>query len=680
MDIKEILLIIFMVVIVVLPIDPYKSNYWIMAILTIIELIIFIIYKWCKRGLGIFKARYTLWSVLFFGFYCLSFAFFAKVAILIWYMPMTSELLQNFNVLWTVWWNPIELKDKIQIGTLILTAIVALIALSSYRTTSKSLKEMRYTRIMEVDTDIFPKISKPEVKTQLSSDKSLLLEIKCNETLYDMIITAHDFKGKLLSCVNNLEYKLGDMVDFITIPKEMDIIDTINIERNKSCTLFLRLNVEMAKVRFIRLDYDSIYHSNFVEIYEIPNIIPYLWIDKEVKAELVYKKYEWDTKPWCSHKYEQIISPYAWDDITIIDYEGPINKYYQIGKSWCSSWNRKKLEVKTESSLYTQTNYKNILQIKSMTSNEAFEWYYKGSAFFSEGKYSKAIECYDKAIKIDPNFYFALYDKGTALVEQGNYSKAIECYDKAIKIDPNFSDAWNSKGNAFYKQGEYSKAIECYGKAIKINPKFVHAWNSKGNAFYKQGEYSKAIECYNKAIKIDPIFKLAWIGKGNVLFDQDKHLEAIKCYDKAIKIDPNYASAWSGKGNALLKQGKHLEAIECYYKAIKIDPKCAIAWDGKGNVLAGQGNYSKAIECYDKAIKIDPNYKHAWNNKGFALYKLVKYEKAITCYDKAIKIDPKYVLAWINKGYALQALGRDTEAQECFDKARKLDPSLGNTN
>ncbi|NMC59729.1 MAG: tetratricopeptide repeat protein, partial [Candidatus Methanofastidiosa archaeon] len=35
--------------------------------------------------------------------------------------------------------------------------------------------------------------------------------------------------------------------------------------------------------------------------------------------------------------------------------------------------------------------------------NEAIEWNEKGYAFTNQGKYSEAIECYDKAIAIDPN-------------------------------------------------------------------------------------------------------------------------------------------------------------------------------------------------------------------------------------------------------------------------------------
>ena len=50
------------------------------------------------------------------------------------------------------------------------------------------------------------------------------------------------------------------------------------------------------------------------------------------------------------------------------------------------------------------------------------------------------------------------------------YEEAIECYDKAIQINPNYSNAFNIKGHALYNLNKYEETIECYDKAIQINP------------------------------------------------------------------------------------------------------------------------------------------------------------------------------------------------------------------
>ena len=50
------------------------------------------------------------------------------------------------------------------------------------------------------------------------------------------------------------------------------------------------------------------------------------------------------------------------------------------------------------------------------------------------------------------------------------YNKAIESYEKAIKINSEYPSAYYNLGITYRKNKEYNKAIESYAKAIKINP------------------------------------------------------------------------------------------------------------------------------------------------------------------------------------------------------------------
>ena len=70
----------------------------------------------------------------------------------------------------------------------------------------------------------------------------------------------------------------------------------------------------------------------------------------------------------------------------------------------------------------------------------------KGNEYLDSRHLSVALDYYDQAIKIDPNYAYAWNNKGIALRNIGKYDEAIECYDTAIKIDPNYADAWNNKG------------------------------------------------------------------------------------------------------------------------------------------------------------------------------------------------------------------------------------------
>ncbi|CAD8129465.1 unnamed protein product [Paramecium sonneborni] len=59
------------------------------------------------------------------------------------------------------------------------------------------------------------------------------------------------------------------------------------------------------------------------------------------------------------------------------------------------------------------------------------------------------------------------------------YQEAIECYDKALLINPKNDQIWNNKGHALRNLNKYQEAIECYDKALLINPQNDQALNNK---------------------------------------------------------------------------------------------------------------------------------------------------------------------------------------------------------
>ena len=92
----------------------------------------------------------------------------------------------------------------------------------------------------------------------------------------------------------------------------------------------------------------------------------------------------------------------------------------------------------------------------------------KGNEYLARGQPPVALDYYDQAIKIDPNYVNAWYNKGNALGNLGKYNEAIECYDRSIKIDPNYANAWYNKGNALRKIGQQKDADRCYAKAKEL--------------------------------------------------------------------------------------------------------------------------------------------------------------------------------------------------------------------
>ena len=89
---------------------------------------------------------------------------------------------------------------------------------------------------------------------------------------------------------------------------------------------------------------------------------------------------------------------------------------------------------------------------------------------FKEAK----IKCDSIKKHFDENLEF-LHIYGFIFFSLNNYEKAIEQWEKAIKINPKFVDGLNNLGNAFFRIGKFDEAINYLNKALSLRPNFLHA-------------------------------------------------------------------------------------------------------------------------------------------------------------------------------------------------------------
>ncbi|VUZ54606.1 unnamed protein product [Hymenolepis diminuta] len=94
----------------------------------------------------------------------------------------------------------------------------------------------------------------------------------------------------------------------------------------------------------------------------------------------------------------------------------------------------------------------------------------QGNSFVSAEKFQEALECYNKAVALDP--YNAIYycNRAAANHRLLKYSEAISDCEKALEIDSSYSKAYSRMGNTFCSMGNYSKSVEAYRKAVALDP------------------------------------------------------------------------------------------------------------------------------------------------------------------------------------------------------------------
>ena len=73
-------------------------------------------------------------------------------------------------------------------------------------------------------------------------------------------------------------------------------------------------------------------------------------------------------------------------------------------------------------------------------------------------------------------------DKGNGLVKEKKYKEALDCYSKAIEIDPNDPILYSNRSLMHINLSEFDQAITDAEKAISIKPEYAKAYLRKGKA------------------------------------------------------------------------------------------------------------------------------------------------------------------------------------------------------
>ena len=76
--------------------------------------------------------------------------------------------------------------------------------------------------------------------------------------------------------------------------------------------------------------------------------------------------------------------------------------------------------------------------------------------------YSAAVRCQRTAVRNDPSMYQAFSELGYALRKGGDYPAALEAYDKALSIQPNYAEAIEYRAEAYLGLDRVNDAKNAY--------------------------------------------------------------------------------------------------------------------------------------------------------------------------------------------------------------------------
>ena len=245
---------------------------------------------------------------------------------------------------------------------------------------------------------------------------------------------------------------------------------------------------------------------------------------------------------------------------------------------------------------------------------------------------------------------YNLYLKGryhSNTLTPAGYNEAIQCFQRAIDLEPNFALAYAGLADAHWLASYYG--------------------NLPPNNAYPQARMSA-----EKALEIDETLAEAHASLGvvNTFYDWDR-VRAEREFKRALELNSNSSLIHLYYSYLLSISKRHEEAIGEVRRAQELDPLSSSANGGVGLILVCAGRYNEAIEDLRSTLPIDPNYFWLHMMLGAAYLGNQMDEDSIAAGEKALELsggDPVVVFfLWCS--YYLS--GRKTDAETLFDTLKK---------
>lgn len=319
---------------------------------------------------------------------------------------------------------------------------------------------------------------------------------------------------------------------------------------------------------------------------------------------------------------------------------------------------------------------------------EAYDFYLQGRDYLnrptSVRTLNSAIQLFDKAIAIDPEYADAFAGLCDSYIVQYIETNTTEWFNKAekacketLKFDFVTIGVRIALGNLYRESGQYARAQEQLAIALAKAPDNVDAVSALAKAHAAAGELEKAEAFFNKAIGLQPRFWRGHDDLGSFLIHTGRAAEAIPAYRKTIELTPDNALAFNNLGAALIMTNNFDEAAAAWQKSLEIEVTEA-ASSNAGTSLFFAGRFDEAATMYRKATELTPDRHALWGNLADAERlgssphaAMDHYRRAITLAEDALTINPNNMATTAFLAHYCAQVGQTERAQQLLTKAIK---------
>jgi len=289
----------------------------------------------------------------------------------------------------------------------------------------------------------------------------------------------------------------------------------------------------------------------------------------------------------------------------------------------------------------------------------------------------EAIEYYEALIKLNPNLGGLYNNLGTLYFLTGQDIKALDAYDRAVKLGYSDFNLFANAGQMHLTRGleaanendkklakrMFRTSAELYLKSISVNSnnrktfrdlaRTIFTWVKVFDDKTEMADICQlALDACNQVLKGGTIDAEIYIMRGKIWGILKNHDRAIEDFTRVIDMNDkggNAVMAYNERGIAYSEKKDFTKAVFDFSRAITLSPDNPGGYLNRASIYEKLNQMDQAIDDYTQVIKLAPE-THIYNSRGVCYGKKRMYAQAIADFTESIRLDQSFG-TFINRAY-----------------------------
>ena len=205
-------------------------------------------------------------------------------------------------------------------------------------------------------------------------------------------------------------------------------------------------------------------------------------------------------------------------------------------------------------------------------SRDARGWFLLGACNHQLNQLDLALQAFEQALSIEPNYLQARVAQGTVLNALGHPKEALAAFHIALQLAPFDSQLLFNIGVLLEQRNDLNAALDHYSRALSHQVNFAPALLNRGTLLLQLGRLDDALNNNRKLVEYQPEWEFAHLNLGETLVALGQWKEALSSYELTLIINPHSSKAHFGRGLALAMLQRFDESHQAFEQARRCNP------------------------------------------------------------------------------------------------------------